>query len=434
VIARTVGHSSETMGGGFDRQSSTGAQHGTASASAAPDLGPGKRTLTEQLGPGAAPSRAVAEHVESNLNAVIAVVALGADDAELARWRARGRWDGPLPVRYHGSRAPMGWTWSDKAARDTRIHTLADGTGGESIERWATAHGAATVDVIAFGIGATPQPDTADDPDPVGRLERVFGRRTGAGAPGGDPHGRTGLDTAIGGTGPGGPHARSGGDHEGSKTRGPTQDSRFGSALGVNGGAIGGRFGGEGKPGDNGVRMAGAIAGGVIAIPAALKGFVEILLLADAGDITGEGANLFKTFGREMAGVSAAAVREWLAGEARQFCEREVQAAAERFASDPAWIALSDDEQRRVMEIAWYEQMRRFFRGFGKAAKDAEPELKDAARVAMEAAGVEPVAGRLPANHEYAGKEFPREQLPRKYRDKGLRFNRRATRTSSRTR
>ena len=409
------------MGGGFDRQQSTGAQHGTASA--APDLGPGKRTLTEQLGPGAAPSRAVAEHVELNLNAVnavIAVVARGPDGAELARWRARGRWDGPLPVRYHGSRAPWGWTWNDRAARDTRIHTRADGTGGESVERWATAHGAATVDVIAVDIGARSSDDgeadaqshTFSTPDHAG----------GAGVPGGDPRGRTGSDTAIGGTGPGGPGARAGGDHEGSETRGAVTGSRLGSALGVAGGSPGGRYGGEGKPGDNGVRMAGAIAGGIIVVPEAIKGFVEILLLADAGDITGAGADLFKTFGREMAGASAAAVREWLAAEAREICQREVQAAAGKLASSPEWLALSDGEQTHLMEIAFNEQLRRFFRGFGRAAKDGQAEFGNAAKVAIEAAEVEPIAGRLPINHQYAGKEFPRELLSSRYRAKGLRF------------
>lgn len=393
-----------------------------ATADAAAGNGPGKRTLTEQLGPGG-PGTAL-EHIAAAhqvaerdaLNAVITVVARGPDGAVVARWRARGRWVGLLPARYHGTRAPWAWSWSDPAARDTRIHTRADGTGGEPIERWATAHGAATVDVIAFDIGGTTEaPDAqagTSASDHVG----------GAGAPGGDPHGRHGPDTAIGGTGPGGPHARAGGDREGSKTRGAVEGSRFGSALGVNGGTAGGRFGGEGKPGDDGVTMGGAIAGGVIAVPEAIKGFVDILLIADQGDITGEGANLFKRFGREMAGVSAAAVREWLAGEARQFCEREVQAAANKLASDPTWLALSDDQQTRAMEIAWYEQIRRFFRGFGKAAKGAEPELGDAARIAMEAAEVEPLSARLLPSHQYAGKEFPRELLQPQFREKGLRF------------
>ena len=81
-----------------------------------------------------------------------------------------------------------------------------------------------------------------------------------------------------------------------------------------------------------------------------------------------------------------------------------------------------------------------FFRGFGKAAKDAErsatrarrgaagarkiaaQESLDTAHVGAEAAEVEPVAGRLPRNHEFAGGEFPREQMPPKYREKGVRF------------
>ena len=123
-------------------------------ADAAAHYGPGKRTLTEQLGPsvpGAALEHTAATHQvaerDHQLNAVITVVARSPGGDVLARWKARGHWDGPLPVHYHGARAAWGWTWSDRAARDTRIHTLADGTGGEPIERWATAHGAATVDV-----------------------------------------------------------------------------------------------------------------------------------------------------------------------------------------------------------------------------------------------------------------------------------------------
>src|SRR6185295_15739947 len=113
---------------------------------------PGKWTFTEQLGPGVpgtAPEHTAAAHQVAErdaLNAVITVVARGPDGAVVAHWRARGRWVGPLPARYHGTRAPWAWSWSDPAARDTRIHTRADGTGGEPIERWATAHGAATLD------------------------------------------------------------------------------------------------------------------------------------------------------------------------------------------------------------------------------------------------------------------------------------------------
>jgi hypothetical protein len=61
-------------------------------------------------------------------------------------------------------------------------------------------------------------------------------------------------------------------------------------------------------------------------------------------------------------------------------------------------------------------------RGAAGARRITAQESLDAARVGTEAAEVEPVAGRLPRNHEYAGKEFPRELLPPKYREKGLRF------------
>lgn len=313
--------------------------------------------------------------------------------------------------RAHGTRAPWAWSWSDPAARDTRIHTRADGTGGEPIERWATAHGAVTVDVIAVDVGAASSesnPSAMAGPDPEqAAIFAAFRRELGfdadrvrSGAPGGDPLGRTGPDVALGGTGPGGPQARAGGDHEGSETRGASDGARYGSSLGVEGGSERGRYGGVGKPGDNGVRMAGAIAGGVIAVPAAIKGVVEILLLADAGDVTGMGAELFTTLARRAASMSAAALRELVASEARAVALRSVEAPVGKLARSPRWLALSVEERLRAMQIAFNEQTRRFFRGFGRAARDAEGT---AARIGTEAAEVEPVTGRLPRNHQYAG-------------------------------
>lgn len=471
------------VSGGFERKPDGQGLVARATAAAAP--APGKQTLTEHLGPGpvAAPAHtAIAHQVaeRDHLNAVITVVARGPDGAVLARWRARGRWVGSLPVRYHGSRAAMAWAWSDRAARDTRLHTRSDGTGGEPVERWAAQLGAATVDIVASEMddaapddeaseahahSATAPGATAADsragPDPlagldpehqriVAEFERELGLDPdldaeddtghGRGAHGGDPHGRTGADTALGGTGPGGVQARAGGDHEGSETRGAIEGTRLGSALGVDGGSEGGRFGGEGKPGDDGVRMAGAIAGGVIAVPAAIKGVVEILLIADAGDVTGAGGALFAQLGKRAARMSAAALRGVVANEARVVVERELRATIEKLARSPKWLALSAEEQTRATRIAYFELQQRFFRGFGKAARDADrtatralrgamgarkiaaQESLDVARVGAEAAEVEPVAGRLPRNHEFAGKEYPRELLPPKYRENGLRF------------
>jgi hypothetical protein len=385
-----------------------------------------------------------------------------------------------LPARYHGAHSATAWTWNDAAARETRLQTRADGTRGVSVETWAAQHDAATVDVVATEIDAAipdddaaatqadptarPGPDSASD-SPTGldvlsgsdaeqtqlvaEFEREIGidpdqgvddDASGSGAPGGDPQGRTGTDTATGGTGPGGPKARAGGDAEGSETRGAIEGTKHGSALGVEGGSEGGRYGGEGKPGDNGVRGAGAIAGGVIAIPAALKGVVEIVLLADAGDVTGMGGALFVRFGKRLAGMSAAAVREVVAREARVACQYELRATIEKLARSPKWLAQSAEEQAHAIRIAYWELQRRFFRGFARAANAAgqdatrvvrravgarkamAQETRDAAQVGAEIAEVEPVAGRLPRNHQYAGKEFPSELLPAKYRAKGLKF------------
>jgi hypothetical protein len=51
------------------------------------------------------------------------------------------------------------------------------------------------------------------------------------------------------------------------------------------------------------------MAGGMIAVPAMVKGAVEILVIADQGDGTGMGTGLFTRLGRKVAGMSATALR-----------------------------------------------------------------------------------------------------------------------------
>ena len=106
--------------------------------------------------------------------------------------------------------------------------------------------------------------------------------------------------------GPGGAQARADGHHEGTVTRGVVEGSRLGSALGVEGD----RYGGESKPGDDGVRMAGAIAGGVIVVAGTVKGVFEILLLANAAEVTGMSVDLLARLGTRVARMSASALRE----------------------------------------------------------------------------------------------------------------------------
>lgn len=181
---------------GFERKPGGTSLVQRSAAAADPVSGPGKRTFTEQIDPaGAAPAHAAPAHQVAERDG-LTVVARGPDGAVIARWRARGRWEGPLPVRYHGSCAAATWTWSDPAARATRLHTRADGTGGELVERWATAHGAAAVDVVASAVDAASEGDEApeahDEPAAIGPSSA----RTG-GAPGPGPASQEQLVAAF---------------------------------------------------------------------------------------------------------------------------------------------------------------------------------------------------------------------------------------------
>jgi hypothetical protein len=96
------------------------------------------------------------------------------------------------------------------------------------------------------------------------------------------------------------------------------------------------------------------------------------------------------------------------------------------------------EERTQAARIVYWELQRKYFQGYLEAAKRAKAEAKAALRrapksaeaqrslataeMAEEAATVSPVAGRLPQNHELAGKQFPTEQLPSAYRNQGLRF------------
>jgi A nuclease of the HNH/ENDO VII superfamily with conserved WHH len=249
--------------------------------------------------------------------------------------------------------------------------------------------------------------------------------------------GRTGPDTRDGGTGPGGARARLGGDGEGSEDggQGGTQD---GSRDGGKDGAPDGMYGGEGQLGDGGVPSAVALFGGLISLPPALRGLVEVALIASSGDATGAGGQLFKRGLGKLA--SAVAARTMIAKEARIFAMQETTRAVERIAANKrtaeAWAKLSAAEQNQARRVIYWELQRKYFQGYLEAAKRAKTEAKAALKraapgaeqrlkqveLAEEAASAPPVAGQLPRNHEFAGKYFPRERLPTAFRQQGLRF------------
>lgn len=280
--------------------------------------------------------------------------------------------------------------------------------------------------------------DAHDDADDDGATAGEGGHG-GHGYQGGDSeNGRTGNDTSTTGTGPGGTDAKDGGKEEGSTSARGNEGTKTGDKDGVAHGSEHGRFDGEGHEGDDGVRGAGALFGGVIAVPEVLQGAVELALLIEAGDITGAGAELFsKGIGKA---ASVAAARRLVAREARSFAMKETRAIAKQLAGKQAFTALAAAERKRVLHIVYWETQRRYFRAYLKAAKAEQRAVRNALRKARpaqlpalearraaadlgeEIAKVEPVAGRLPRNHAYAGREFPRSQLPAKYRKQGLRF------------
>jgi len=335
----------------------------------------------------------------------------------------------------HGEHTPDAGA-SSATAMDTRP------AGGSEVSEEGAKPGDRLADAIAFerelGIDLTQDEDAGEDDGDASTKPRGQDSTGGAGYEGGDPTGRTGKDASTTGQGPGGDAAKEGGDDEESSSTRDNLGTKTGDRDGELHGSANGRYDGEGREGDDGVRGAGAIFGGLVAVPAALKGAVEIGLLIDAGDITGAGADLFKAGAGKA--LSVAAARTIVAQEARIAAEREMHAVVKALAEKKVFTSLSKAEQERVLRIVYWEKQRQFFRGYLKAAtaeqravRQALKKAKPVERAALEArqaaaqtgeeiAKAEPVAGRLPRNHAYAGHEYPPSKLPPAYRKQGLRF------------
>ncbi len=179
-------------------------------------------------------------------------------------------------------------------------------------------------------------------------------------------------------------------------------------------------------------------------VPATLRSLVEQMLALSRDGIIKAGARLFERGLGELA--SAAAVRTMISVEARlATCSfHDTKAVSERIAKlededlVSAWGKATIQEREQATRIVDWQLQREYFEGYGGAAKqaksrahadlDRDPHSVDAqqrlrtAELAEEAATVLPVAGRLPRNHEHAGKQFPLELLPLKYREKGVKF------------
>lgn len=287
---------------------------------------------------------------------------------------------------------------------------------------------------------------------------------------GGSPDGRTGDDTAADGTGKGGDRARHGGGVHRSKYARDLDgvDAEHDDAPGgaKDHSAADGRIGGEEGGRKGGVRGGGGfeIFGFSISVPASLSGAVEVALIIDEGNIIGFGPRMVTKAASEATEKlvergGTAALRRSLkraaaeeAARSMRAMRKEIVAARNAAKKLPAkqltkrqqqllkeWGHLTAAETKRAMKVTHWELQRRYFHSALKSAKSEARTLRRAIRrtkdlrkraalnhrlEAMdhlaEAAQVQPIAGRLPIGHRFAGRDFPRGKLPKKYRAKGL--------------
>lgn len=290
--------------------------------------------------------------------------------------------------------------------------------------------------------------DTAAKHDDLNKGNNKGTGTGGQGFEGGSKVGRADKDSSVVGKGPGGEHAKRDGGDAGNGGAKDNDGSKDGDSDGVKHGSENGRFGGEGHEGDDGVRGAGGFIGWT-SVPASLKGVVEIALAYDQSDITGNATTYFKESIENLVkkgavnaplAEAAATLRTVLASQSRHAAEHDVQKVIGQLKNEKAWKALTKDQQKQVERYLTWRKQREYFqklkelasqeRESAKAALEtAKPAEKaalearhSAAEIAEKAAKAEPVAGRLPINHQLAGELIPDKMLPKRYRGKGLRF------------
>jgi hypothetical protein len=354
-----------------------------------------------------------------------------------------------------GSADKLGRSGAEGGARDGKPGGIAGDAGTGAPTEAAREVARRAVSDFERSIGIDPSEETERGGGNTDRRGDTTGgdKSGGSGEPGGDPGGRTGDDTEIGGNGPGGENARRDGDGKGAADGG-RGGSESGSRDGKQGGAGRGMYGGEGKLGDDGVPSGGGILG-LVFVPAFLKGFVELALILGEADFTGFGEKVAaetiehlarsgaKHLGKTGADAVEPAIRAALASQARVEAAKATKTATRKMATDKrtaaAWKRATKEEQAAFQRKIYYDHVDKLYREAEAAAKKVRTEAeallkktpKDAAAQARQRAAatmevateVKPVAGRLPQNHEYAGKAFPAEKLPAEYRKKGLRFS-----------
>ena len=256
----------------------------------------------------------------------------------------------------------------------------------------------------------------------------------GTGVVGGSPDGRTGTDTQLGGTGPGGEKARSDGKGEGSEDKSGGGANEGGTRDGKDTGSEGGMVGGtEGETGD-GVPMGSPF--GQFGVPDSLKGLVDVALIVSSANVLSGGQFFQKGIKK---GATALSTRNALAKQARHAAAKRHKKVMAKLKKSKKWKEAKPPQRAAIERKILWDYQRKYFDDYLDAAKrsrseaskklakspknkSAQKQLADA-DLAIEAATVKPLAGRLPINHEFAGKNFPVDRLPKKYQSKGVKFS-----------
>lgn len=231
------------------------------------------------------------------------------------------------------------------------------------------------------------------------RTQRVGGTGVLKGQDGGEARGRAGGQTAQRG-GIGSPNASPRG-------KGKTRH---------------GMKGGTGANGALGVPSGWGLIP-LINVPASLRHATDILLsMKDANP--GQLASRYMQ--RIAARTTAYRVRKGIAKDASKYASKRMSAFTDEI--QRATAKMTEKQRAKAINRWQWEIQRQYFARVeqGAAARLAKGGLSAVderkAKMVLEATKVKPVAGQLPRNHRFAGKEFPRNQLPPAYRQTGVRF------------
>ncbi len=256
----------------------------------------------------------------------------------------------------------------------------------------------------------------------------------GAGVAGGSIDGRTGTDTEVGGTGPGGEGARSDGKGEGSTDKSGGGVNEGGNRDGKDQGSEGGMVGGEGEAGEQGIPMGSPW--GQFGVPDSLKGLLDVALIVSSANVLGGGQFFQKGIKK---GATALSTRNALAKQARLAAAKRHKKVMAKLKKTKKWKSAKPPQRAAIERKVLWDYQRQYFDDYLETAKRSRAEAKKKlakspknksakkqiadADIAIEAATVKPLAGRLPINHEFAGKSFPVGSLPKKYQGKGVKFS-----------